>query len=173
MFCRLHKHAQFELTGTHTHTRMKHFYVDIFGHINNNLDRIFEQLLQLCIWKEWQFKIPLFFATVYTKHVIVNTKKHSHELSQHEAEQKKKIYRTNFGLKKQQNIMQSINSLNLVFLLSLLFMDWFSFGIVFFVSTTAVVVVNFKMRIDLILANCFVICGKSINLDQNLHITKK
>lgn len=28
--------------------------------------------------------------------------------------------------------MQSINSLDLAFLLSLLFMDWFSFGIVFF-----------------------------------------
>lgn len=39
MFCHVHTQRERD-TRTHIRTNTKHTYVDIFGHINNNLDRI-------------------------------------------------------------------------------------------------------------------------------------
>lgn len=123
-----------------------HTYVDIFGQLNNNLDRILNSffdyiIICLCIQKEWQqleSKKSLSSATVYTNMSLLTKKTLPRNIT---ACVVKKNMWTNFEWKKS-HIIQSINSLNLIFLLSLLFMDRFNFGIVFFSSA-----VNFKMRI--------------------------
>lgn len=136
---------------THTRTNTKHTYVDMFGHINNNLDRIlnsfFDYYLALPFEKNDKKKLEfkqkrVSFQLLFTQNMSLLTEKKTLPRNIPAWIGEEKSW-TNFELKKS-HIIQSINSLNLIFLLSLLFMDRFNFSIVCFVFCS---VLHFKMRI--------------------------
>lgn len=145
-----------------------HTYVDIFGQLNNNLDRILNSffdyiIICLCIQKEWQqleSKKSLSSATVYTNMSLLTKKTLPRNITA--CVVKKKTCGRTLNEKKAILYNQSIRSI------------WYSFFHFYLwialISALFFSLLRWILKCELLkLANCFITCGKSINLDQNLH----